>query len=283
MTAWVLIQALLAQDKTDCTRTFKSPPPSGGGLFCIYARLNMQYGVIAQTFPAFCKTPSKSRNPADKQDSNLTFLSHIPLMIDPANLVACPACGLVQQRPAQAAPHGVVCARCTHRFRLELDLRAPQRTAALALAALIVYIPAILLPVMTISQFGHTHRTGILPGVISLIGDGRVFIGLIIVVCSVLIPLGKITGLLILSLEMRWLRLTYRNWTWRLIELTGKWSMMDVLLVAVVIAVMKLGDLAHVEPGPGLLLFAAFVTLSLMASACFDPRALWLQSRNQHE
>ncbi len=232
---------------------------------------------------ARCHVRADAANLANKQDSNLTFASSIRPMIDPANLVSCPTCGLVQLRPAQAAPHGVVCSRCTHRFRLDLDERAPQRTAALALAALIIYIPAIFLPVMAISQLGHTHRTGILPGAISLIGDGRIFIGMIIIICSVLIPLGKITGLLILSLEVRWLRLSYRTWTWRLIELTGKWSMMDVLLVAVVIAVMKLGDLAHVEPGPGLFLFAAFVTLSLMASACFDPRALWLQSRNPHE
>lgn len=194
-------------------------------------------------------------------------------------LLACPTCGLIQRRPPQTATATLGCARCGHRLPTGVSVHSAERTFALAVAALAVYIPAILLPVMTITQMGHSHRTGILEGAMGLIADGKVAIGMIVLICSVLIPLGKMAGLLALSADLTWLRRPHRAWTWRLIEWTGKWSMLDVLLVAVLVAALKLGDLVNVEPGPGLLLFAAFVGLSLAASACFDPRAIW----NRHE
>jgi paraquat-inducible protein A len=185
--------------------------------------------------------------------------------IDLKNLLACQSCGLIQQRPAQTANY-LACARCAHRLAGGDVSRSPEYTAALALAALAVYIPAILMPIMTITQMGHSHHTSILMGAATLIAEGRI---------AIIIPLGKIAGLLALSTDVSLLRRPHRAWTWRLIEWTGKWSMLDVLLVAMLVVVMKLGDLVHVEPGPGLLLFAAFVILSLAASICFDQRAIW--------
>lgn len=194
--------------------------------------------------------------------------------IDLKALLACQSCGLIQQRPAQTADH-LACARCGHRLAAGNASRSPEYTAALALAALAVYIPAILMPIMTITQMGHSHHTSILMGAASLIAEGRIAIGAIVIICSIIIPLGKIAGLLALSTDVSLLRRPHRAWTWRLIEWTGKWSMLDVLLVAMLVVVMKLGDLVQVEPGPGLLLFAAFVILSLAASICFDQRAIW--------
>lgn len=193
-------------------------------------------------------------------------------------LLACPTCGLIQQRPDQTSHH-LACGRCGHRLAAGGKPGSAEYTAALALAALAVYIPAILLPVMTITQMGHSHRTSILMGAITLIADGRLGIGAIVIICSILIPLGKIAGLLALSTDLTMLRRPHRAWTWRLIDWTGKWSMLDVLLVAVLVAALKLGDLVNVEPGPGLLLFAAFVILSLAASACFDSRAIWNRTK----
>jgi paraquat-inducible protein A len=193
-------------------------------------------------------------------------------------LLACPTCGQIQQHPQVPAGHRLTCARCAHRLPHGFNPRANERAAALTLAALAVYLPGVVLPVMAISQLGHHHASGIVPGAIALIADGKTTIGLLVLLCSVVVPLFKLAGLLALSTDVRWLARHHRAWTWRIIEWTGKWSMLDVLLVAILIAALKLGDLVTVEPGPGLLFFAAFVVLSLAASACFDHRSIWNRS-----
>ena len=149
------------------------------------------------------------------------------------------------------------------------------RTAALAMAALVLYIPATLLPVMSITRFGHSSRTGILSGISDMLAHGQWVIGLLVLACSIVIPLLKLGGLLAISLGHRHLTSHNRALTHRLIEWTGRWSMIDVLLVAVLVATLKLGDLVKVEIGAGLYAFTACVALSLFASASFDPRQVW--------
>ena len=149
------------------------------------------------------------------------------------------------------------------------------RTAAFALAALVLYVPALLLPVLAISRFGHANRSGIIGGISDMLEHGQWLIGLLVLVCSVVIPLLKLGGLLAISLGHAQLTSHHRALTHRLIEWTGRWSMIDVLLVAVLVAALKLGDLVTVEIGPGLYAFTACVVLSLAASASFDPRQAW--------
>ena len=149
------------------------------------------------------------------------------------------------------------------------------RTGALALAALMLYVPAVLLPVLAISRFGHVNRSGILGGISDMLAHGQIMIGLLVLVCSIVIPLLKLGGLLAISLAHGQWTSHNRALTHRLIEWTGRWSMIDVLLVAVLVAALKLGDLVTVEIGPGLYAFTACVILSLAASASFDPRQAW--------
>ena len=188
-------------------------------------------------------------------------------------LTTCPTCSLILRglEPPQAS----CCPRCRHRLPLAGDGREGERTLALAIAALAVYLPAILLPVMTISRLGHRQATGILPGAMHLLSEGKVAIAALILVCSVVIPLAKLAGLIALASDPSWLRREHKGWTWHLVELTGRWSMLDVLLVAILVAALKLGDLVSVEAGPGLWFFLAFVILSLLAGACFNPRTIW--------
>jgi paraquat-inducible protein A len=140
---------------------------------------------------------------------------------------------------------------------------------------LALYVPAVVLPVMAISRFGHVNRAGILGGIADMLAHGQWLIGLLVLLCSVVIPLLKIGGLLAISLGHRRMACRSRARTHRLIEWTGRWSMVDVLLVAVLVATLKLGDLVSVEIGPGLYAFAGCVVLSLAASASFDPRLAW--------
>src|SRR6185503_19432694 len=94
-------------------------------------------------------------------------------------------------------------------------------------------------------------------------------------VCSIVVPLTKLGGLLALSATPSSWRARHRALTWRLIDAAGRWGMIDVMLVAGVVAAVKLGDLVSVDAGPGIVVYAAMVLLSLLAGATFDPRSMW--------
>jgi paraquat-inducible protein A len=151
---------------------------------------------------------------------------------------------------------------------------------ALSLAALILYPAAMALPVMRLERFGHGTQTTIWGGAAALIRDGHAAIGLLVLVCSIVIPLAKLLALIGLS----WPGLTdrlpnfsfrHRHVVYRMVEWLGRWGMVDVLLVAVLIAAVKLGDVLTVRAGPGVTAFGGVVILSLLASACFDPGYIW--------
>ena len=193
-----------------------------------------------------------------------------------ATLRACPCCGLVQKLPELAGGQRALCSRCRTTLSSAADRRrgnGPARAAALA--ALILYLPAILLPVMRIERLGHTNEAGILSGSIELLRGGEAAIGVIVLACSVVLPLLKLVGLLALTSRKRLLSRRHRALTWHGIEWTGRWGMLDVLLIAVVVAWIKMGDLVEVTPGPAALVFAACVLMSLLAAALFDPHASW--------
>ncbi|MHC4948368.1 MAG: paraquat-inducible protein A [Planctomycetota bacterium] len=198
----------------------------------------------------------------------------------PARLASCPCCGLVQTVPAPVPPgRQVRCGRCRSRLRPRVShARRNEHTAAVALAALLLYPPAIGLPMLRIEQFGHGHEAGILEGVATLLAGGHLVVGIVVLLCSVVLPLGKLLSLLILSAGGLGLRREHRALTYKVVEWTGRWGMLDVLLVALLVATLKLGDMVTVTAGPAAFAFTAVVVLSLLASACFDPHALWESS-----
>lgn len=180
-------------------------------------------------------------------------------------------------------PPELGCARCGEKLELgfpEHDRRMRSRVLALATAALLLYPAAMVLPVMRIERMGHGRDTTIWGGAVALIRDGHAAVGVLVLVCSVLIPLGKLFALIGLSWPGLVERLPglpprRRHLIYTAVEWLGRWGMVDVLLVAVLIAAVKLGDLMSVRAGPGVTAFGAVVVLSLLASACFDPRTLW--------
>ncbi len=190
-------------------------------------------------------------------------------------LRTCPCCGLAQVLPDLPPEHRACCARCGTGLRSGPGHRSRSRTAALATAALILYPLAVTLPVMRIEQFGHHHEAGILGGTVALFASGEILLGLVLFVCSVLVPLAKLLALLVLSSGAGVLRHHHKALTYHLVEWTGRWGMLDVLLVAILVAALKIGDLVAVQPGPGATAFAGCVVLSLLAAAFFDPHQLW--------
>lgn len=152
---------------------------------------------------------------------------------------------------------------------------ANQLCAAFALAALICYPLGVTLPVMRLEQLGHVRDASIWDGTISLLSQGYIVVGLVVLICSIFIPILKVLGLFILTARPVTMRSRNQARVYRMIEIAGRWGMIDVLLVAVLVAALKLGDMVNVSPGPGVTAFTACVVLSLLASVSFNPHAIW--------
>jgi len=188
----------------------------------------------------------------------------------------CTLCGLVQIVPEVGRREIARCARCGHRLLDPLRAaRHARNTAAAALAGLVLYPLAIGLPVLSIERFGTVREASIWSGSLAMLRRGEVLVGLTVFVCSVVLPLAKLLALLVITGGGRRLRPRLRLRTHRLVELAGRWGMLDVLLVALTVAWLKLGELVQVRPGPGAVAFTACVLASLLASAWFDPHAVW--------
>jgi len=190
----------------------------------------------------------------------------------------CALCGLVQAVPRPPEGHEPVCARCEHGlpdpWRRSLD---PTPTFATALAALILYPVALSLPILSLERFGHQSEASIWSGSVGLLRGGQLFVGTVVLLCSVVLPFLKLVSLLLLTGMGGRLAQRHRARTWHLLELAGRWGMLDVLLIALLVAWLKLGDLVSVTPGPGAVAFTLCVVLSLVASALYDPRSHWLE------
>jgi hypothetical protein len=196
-------------------------------------------------------------------------------------MTSCRCCGLIQEVPTIPPGHVASCCRCRTTIVPTSGASGNAISAALALAALVLFVPAISLPFLRIEQLGHTSEDSLLTGVVSLISHGQVFVGLVVLIFSVILPPVKLVALLVVTRTTA-LAARHRAATYRLIEHLGRWGMLDVLLVAVLIAFIKLGNLIQFQARPGMVVFGLFVLLSLLASGSFHPHALWEEeSMNQ--
>lgn len=156
--------------------------------------------------------------------------------------------------------------------------------AALALAAAIMFIPANVLPILNTSTPGSVRTDTIFSGVVGLCADGMWAIGAIVFTASILIPLLKLVGLgLLLFAAHRGPFESPRKLTrlYAVLDFIGRWSMLDVFLVAFLTGVVHFGALASVQPRSGIVAFAAVVVLTVLATDAFDPRCLWAPGRRR--
>jgi len=188
-------------------------------------------------------------------------------------LKACHCCGQIHSVPALSAREIASCTRCGAGIDRLPGLSA-SRTAAAAAAAFVLYWPAILLPILEIEKFGHHYESSLLFGTIELIRQGDWFVGIVVLLFSVVFPLVKIVLLLELSL-LGLLHREHKARTYRVMEFVGKWSMMDVMLLAFMVMLVKLGSLVQFHFGPAVWAFVLCVAMSMLASICFDPHTIW--------
>ena len=192
-----------------------------------------------------------------------------------AGLVCCEACHLLS-RPADPAEPGY-CPRCGG----ELVWRRPhaiQYAWAFLIAAAVCYIPANLLPVLRTSTVTGTEPDTIMSGVVFLYTSGSWPLALVVLIASVMIPLGKLIALayLLITVQRGSIRGNRdRSRLYRMVEIIGRWSMLDVFVDTFTVALVQLQPLMSVEPGPGVVFFMAVVILTVIAVQCFDPRLIW--------
>jgi len=186
-------------------------------------------------------------------------------------LAACHICGRVV--PVEQGR----CPRCASR----LHLRKPasiHRTVALMVAAAVLYIPSHLLPVMTVVEFGEVSHNTIVSGMITFWKEGAYPIAIVVFAASIVIPFLKIVTLIWLCAaatgRVRPSPAMLGRLYW-FTELLGRWSMVDIFVVGIVVSLMQLGNYMTITPGPGALAFAGVVVLTMFAAMSFEPRLLW--------
>jgi len=191
-------------------------------------------------------------------------------------LTACPTCELLA--PAASPGGHAHCPRCGS---LVHGLRQPDsiaRTWALLASATLMLIPANLYPVMTVTQLGRGDPNTILSGVLHLIDSGMWPLAMLVFFASFVVPLSKIAVLVLLLVTVQkgsaWRRRD-RTHLYRVTEVVGAWSMVDIFLVAILVALVNLGVLATVRPGVGAVFFGSAVVLTMLAAMSFDPRLIW--------
>jgi paraquat-inducible protein A len=179
------------------------------------------------------------------------------------------------------------CSRCG----AQVHPRSPNslvRTWALLITAAILYIPANVLPIMTVNSLGQGDPSTIMSGVIQLMQHGMYPIAAVVFVASILVPTFKLIGLglLLFSVQRRLpMSARQRMLMYRFIEFIGRWSMLDIFVIAILVAVVNFGRLASVEANLGAVAFATVVILTMLAAITFDPRLIWdnTESDNDHE
>jgi len=162
------------------------------------------------------------------------------------------------------------------------------RTWALLITAAILYIPANVLPIMTVTSLGQGDPSTIMSGVIQLVQHGMFPIAAVVFVASILVPTFKLVGIALLLFSVQRhqpLSARQRIIMYRFIEFIGRWSMLDIFVIAILVAVVNFGRLASIEANLGAVAFASVVILTMLAAVTFDPRLIWdnTESDDDHE
>ena len=189
-----------------------------------------------------------------------------------ARRMGCGVCHFVTRTVA-----GMRCPRCG----FTLHARKPNavaRTWAFGIAALVLYVPANTYPVLTLTTLGATTPSTIMGGVRELLDAGMWPLAALVFFASIVVPAIKVIGLAFLLISTqtasrRWLR--DRTRLYRFIDGIGRWSMIDIFVGSLLVAVLQFGQLASVLPGPGAIAFASVVILTMLAAQSFDPRLMW--------
>ncbi|MDH0304671.1 MULTISPECIES: paraquat-inducible protein A [unclassified Pseudomonas] len=202
-----------------------------------------------------------------------------------AGILVCNECHeLNRQESGKASQTCTRCGAIVHARRPNSIVR----TWALLITAMILYIPANVLPIMTVSALGQGSPDTIMSGVITLLKHGMLPIAAVVFIASILVPTFKLVGIALLLYSVQRhqpLSAQQRILMYRFIEFIGRWSMLDIFVIAILVAVVNFGRIASVEANLGAVAFATVVILTMLAALTFDPRLIWdnTESDDDHE
>ncbi len=195
-----------------------------------------------------------------------------------AGLMACRFCHCVSNTPVSYnTKNHMLCPSCGAKIRPRKE-NSIERTWAFLISAVAFYLPANILPVMSSVYLGQGQTNTIMSGVIELAAEGFWILAIIVFIASIIIPILKIIvlGFLLVSIHYRseW-RPKDRTRAYKLTEFVGRWSMVDIYVIAILVSLVQFGPLASVQAGIGSLCFAAVIILTMFAAESFDPRLIW--------
>lgn len=199
--------------------------------------------------------------------------SHHAISARSAGHLACERCGAVFPLSEEGQP----CTRCGHKLRSR-DMRSIQKVWAWWLVGVMCYIPANLEPMLRTRTLVHTSEDTIVAGAIALMHHGDYGVAAIILIASVGIPIAKFAAVAYLALSVRGVGKMSpgrRQHLYELVEYIGRWSMIDVFVVAILSALVQLNVAASISPGPAALTFALSVIFTMLAAQSFDSRLIW--------
>ena len=202
-----------------------------------------------------------------------------------AGMISCHDCHFVCRMAPSGKSSEMICPRCGSRIH-QRKPNSIARTWALVITALILYIPANVLPISITTAMGNAEGDTIISGVIYFIESGSWPIGMVIFTASIFVPVLKLLSLIYLLISVQkksQKRPLDRTRLYRIVEAVGRWSMVDIFVITIMAALIKLGVLANFEAGPAAIYFGAVVVTTIFAAMSFDPRLIWDNIEDHHE
>jgi paraquat-inducible protein A len=241
----------------------------GVGIYALAALILCMIAADVTLDPQFIWEEMERRGIPD------ALLDHAAIAAMPAEspMVGCETCGMVSHL---TGPH-TDCTRCGFR----LHRRKPNsitRTWALGMAGAILYIPANAYPVLTVIQLGAGEPSTILGGVQELLAGGQWPLAALVFLASIMVPVLKLIGLTVLLVTTqagRTVRRRDRTRLYRIVDVVGRWSMIDIFMISILVALVRFGAVVTINPGVGAIAFACVVILTMFAARAFDPRLIW--------
>ncbi|UTF61294.1 paraquat-inducible protein A [Gilvimarinus sp. DA14] len=199
------------------------------------------------------------------------------------HLALCHTCGKLSR---VSSGHTLLCPRCHNPVHLR-DPFALSRAWAFTISALVAFIPANFYPIMTVVQIDKTIPSTIMAGVIDLAKNDMLPIAIVVFIASVAVPVFKLVGIIFLLLTVQRakpINASQATRMYRFIDLIGRWSMLDLFVIAILVTLVSFGKLANIEANIGATAFGAVVVLTLLAAESFDPRLIWdLQDKHKND
>lgn len=202
---------------------------------------------------------------------NTSVLSELPL----EELVACHECDLLMRKPQLSVGEKAQCPRCGYELYAHRH-NVVERSLALVVAALLLYVPANFLPIMQLNLLGRTSDDTVWSGVLGLFNTGMPWIAVVVFLCSMGIPLLKLLCQLAVLLSIRWnIGRSYGLLLYRIYHHMRDWGMLEVYLMGVLVAIVKLADLAELSLSLGLACFVSLLLVQIWLEVVMSPHQIW--------